>query len=192
STVWMPPHRTAYLRMFALSLLLVVLALAVCLFAVRMEAIVPATGTLQARDQQDVRALVPGLVEAGWYAGTVAQPSGEPLRLRLGSPGGGTTDPAQGKSLTVTSYKLPGGPGGGVAPVDLRFHQLRAGDQLWPGQVLARVQADDWLDRLARLEGRLQDLEGRGEPAHEVRSRRDALRERLARSTLSAPGAADV
>src|SRR5262249_24035829 len=181
STVWMPPHRTAYLRMFALSLLLVVLALTVCLFAVRMEAIVPATGTIQARDQQDVRALVPGLVEAGWYEGTVAQPSGEPLRVRLDDLGDGSTHPSQGKPLTGGADRWRDGRR--MAPAALRFHKLREGDELWPGQVLARVQADEWRERLARLEGRLQDLESRGEPAREVRARRDALRERLARST---------
>src|SRR5439155_20812635 len=105
-----------------------------------------------------------------------AQTSGAPLRVRLDSQGDGCTDPGQGKTLRVTGYELPDG--GRVAPADLRFHKLKARDELWPGQVLARVQADDLRERLARLEGRVLDLESQGESAREVRARRDALRER--------------
>ena len=68
SAPWVPPRPTYHLRMFVLSLVLVVLCLAGFLFGVRLEAVAPATGIVLARDQQDVRAPLAGLVQLG-YAG---------------------------------------------------------------------------------------------------------------------------
>lgn len=67
---WVPPHRTHHLRVFAVSLVLVVFCLTGLLFGVEMEAAVPATGTITARDMHEVRTLLAGLVEPGWTEGT--------------------------------------------------------------------------------------------------------------------------
>lgn len=64
---WTPPRPTYHLRVFAISLAMVFVALAAFLFAVRMEAIAPATGVITARELQDVRVPHAGLVEPGWY-----------------------------------------------------------------------------------------------------------------------------
>jgi hypothetical protein len=69
SASWVPPRRTHHLRIFAVSLVLVVLCLAGLLFGVEMEATVPATGTITARELHEVRTLLAGLVEPGWYEG---------------------------------------------------------------------------------------------------------------------------
>src|SRR5262245_9244161 len=130
ATGWVPPPRTGYLRTFSVSLLLVLLALALCLFAVRMEAVVPASGTVQARGQVEVRAPVPGLVEAGWYEGDVARPSGEAVRVRVDGRGDGCTDPARGPAQPVQGYKLPDGRA--VAAAGLPHPKLPPAAPLWP------------------------------------------------------------
>ncbi len=67
---WVPPPRTHHLRVFVLSLGLVVLFLTGLLFGVEMEATAPATGTITSADLYEVRTVLPGLVEPGWYEGT--------------------------------------------------------------------------------------------------------------------------
>ena len=47
-STWTPPRPTYHLRIFAVSLVLVALALVVMLFGVELEAVVPATGTVTA------------------------------------------------------------------------------------------------------------------------------------------------
>lgn len=63
TAAWVPPRATYHLRVFAVSLVLVVLFLAALLFAVDVEAVAPATGVVTARDLREVRAPVAGLVE---------------------------------------------------------------------------------------------------------------------------------
>jgi hypothetical protein len=140
--------RTYYLRIFLICLLVVVVCLVGFLFGVRMEAVVPATGIIQARAQQDFRSPLTGLVEPGWHEAEV--PSGSAtLRVRLDSQGNGTTDPRTGPALPVRSWKLSDGRG--LDQLTLRFHRLQPGDELWPGQVLAEVRTDELLPRRAIL-----------------------------------------
>jgi multidrug resistance efflux pump len=63
TSAWVPPRSSYHLRIFAVSLVLVVLALAALLFGVEIEAVAPATGTITARDVREVRTVVAGLVE---------------------------------------------------------------------------------------------------------------------------------
>lgn len=64
---WTPPRPTYHLRVFAISLAVVFTTLVGFLFAVRLEAVVPAAGVVTARELQDVRAPISGLVEPGWH-----------------------------------------------------------------------------------------------------------------------------
>ena len=136
STAFVPPRRSYHLRVFAVSLVIVVIALIAFLFAVRLEAIMPATGVIAARGQEEVRAPAAGLVEPGWFEGTL----GKELRVRLDAQGNGVTDPAQGTRQTISEYKLPDGRV--VAKDQLTFHKLAAGDELWPGQPFAQLRSD--------------------------------------------------
>ncbi|MCC6417093.1 MAG: hypothetical protein IT429_02460 [Gemmataceae bacterium] len=185
STAWVPPRRGYHLRIFIVSLLLVVAALIGFLFGVRMEATVPATGVVHARDQQEVRAALAGVVEPGWYEGAVSRSAGPPLRLRVDGRGDGCTDPAAGKAQEVRAYKLTDG--GSIEPGDLRFHKAQAGDEVWPGQPLAVVRADELELRLRQLEGRVRDLEDQGRPTNAARAERDALRALLAAGAVRVP-----
>ena len=63
SASWVPPRRAFHLQTFAASLALIIITLAGLLFLVSMEAVVPATGTVTAREVQEVRTVLPGLVE---------------------------------------------------------------------------------------------------------------------------------
>ncbi|MCI0457132.1 MAG: hypothetical protein L0Z62_09150 [Gemmataceae bacterium] len=185
TTAWAPPRRGYHLRVFVVSLLLVVAALVLFLFGVRMEATVPATGVVRAREQQEVRAPLAGLIEVGWQEGELTRAGGRPLQVRLDDRGNGTTEPAGEGGLAVRAWKLSDGR---TVPRDaLRWHKIQAGDEVWPGQVLAHVRDDDSEQRLKVIEGRVQDLEAQQKPAHEARAQRDALRTLLARATLRAP-----
>src|SRR5262245_40694652 len=106
SAPWIPPRASYHLKVFGVSLVLVVTALAFFLFAVQMEALTAAAGTISAGDLQEVRALIPGLVEAGWYEAAVAYPDGTQLQVRLDGQGNGMTDPAAGKKQSVLQYQL--------------------------------------------------------------------------------------
>jgi hypothetical protein len=180
-----PPGRTGYLRLFLLSLSLVLVCLLGLLFGVRMEAVVPATGIVKARDQQDLRALVAGPVEPGWYEGEVVRPGAVPLRARLDADGNGQTDPAQGGVLPVQAGELADGSGLRVGPT--RWHRLRAGDMLWPGQPVARVRAEDLRQQFLHVEQRLQERQSQGETDPALRAEHELLRERLAQAVLRAP-----
>jgi len=69
TATWSPPRPTYHLRVFAVCLTLVAAALLVMLFGVQLEAVVPATGTITARDLIEVRTRLSGLAEPGWYEG---------------------------------------------------------------------------------------------------------------------------
>jgi hypothetical protein len=137
TTAWVPPRRTYHLRIFAISLVIVVIALIAFLFLVRMEALMPATGVIAARGQEEVRTPSAGLVEPGWYEGTIAGK----IRIRVDGQGNGIADPAEVTPLVITKYKLKDGQA--VDPDSLTFHKLTAGDELWPGQPLADVRSAD-------------------------------------------------
>jgi hypothetical protein len=134
TTAWVPPRRTYHLRIFAVSLVIVVIALVAFLFLVRLEALMPATGVIAARGQEEVRAPAAGLVEPGWYEGAAGK-----IRVRVDGQGKGVTEPGETAPLAVANYKLKNG--ATVDVNDLTFHKLTAGDELWPGQPLADIRA---------------------------------------------------
>lgn len=138
-STWTPPRLTYHLRVFVICLTLLLLCLAGFLFGVRMEAVVPASGVITARDLHDVRALLPGLAEPGWYEGELAETAGAPLRVRLDFLGDGVTDPARGPARAVQHFHLAG-TDRRLNREDVRFRRLEAGDELWPGQVVAVVR----------------------------------------------------
>jgi hypothetical protein len=138
STVPMPPGRAFYIRIFSISLIVLVAALLSFLFGVRMEASIPATGVLQARDQQSLRAPVSGLVELGWFEGTMSDKKGQPSGFRLDAQGNGLARLGDGTTQPIQNYLLPGGTS--VKTIPRQFHVLTTGDHLWPGQVLAWMQ----------------------------------------------------
>lgn len=190
STPWVPPPRSYHLRVFAVSLAIVLLSLAGFLFCVRMEAIAPATGTITARDLHELRSPTKGLVEPGWYEGEVPQDDGPPLRVRLDGQGNGVTDPERGGSQLVTHYELTlAEQRRRVTPAVLRFHPLRAGDELWPGQVVATLRPAEGQGRLEPLEPRMY----RGDGATELVSAIDFFRSPADRPrSPSAPAALRV
>jgi hypothetical protein len=167
---------------------LVLVCLGGFLFGVRMEALAPATGVVTARELEEIRALLGGLVEPGWFEGQLLQAGGKPLAVRLDRQGDGETEAAEGKALTVRSYVLEDGRR--VRPEDLHFHRLRAGDLLWPGQVLAATRADD-------LRFRLRELESRDEESSALNQERNQrerawLRHQLEQAALHVPAAHQV
>src|SRR5262249_14606575 len=94
-----------------------------------------------ARELQEVRALLPGLVEPGWWEGDLARLDTRKLRIRVDAQGNGLTDPDQGPPLAVEHFQLVGSDQ--RLPRDaLRFHRLESGDKVWPGQVVAMVRPD--------------------------------------------------
>src|SRR5262249_59544343 len=99
----------SHVRIFSISLAVVVLALAGLLFGVRMEAITPATGSITARDLYEVRSLSAGLVEPGWYEGEVPRPGGEAMRVRLDAQGNGLARSGQDPSVPVQRGEVPDG-----------------------------------------------------------------------------------
>lgn len=190
SATWVPPRSTGYLRVFAISLILVVLCLAGFLFGVHMEARVPASGTITARDLQEVRSQLNGLVELGWYEAELSRPGGKQIRVRLDSNGDGQTDPAAGKPEFVQQREMVAN-GQRLTLQGVRFHRLEAGDLLWPGQLLATVRADDVRSRLEAIEDQLKELESQGEQRANLLRERDRLRDRLARGVLRVPEQGD-
>jgi hypothetical protein len=185
STPWVPPRRTYHLRVFIVSLALVLVCLLGFLFGLHMEAVTPATGVIAARDQQDIRAALDGVIELGWFEGAVPQVKSSPLAARLDYQGNGLTDPARGDILSVFQYKLPDGR---EVPYDqVLFHKLVAGDSVWSGQVLGHIRADDLELRLRKLKARLEDLESRGDNTRETLVELHHLRSQLARANVRAP-----
>src|SRR5262249_14977418 len=176
--------RSHHLRLFVICLLLVVGCLVGFLFGVRLEAIVPATGVVVARDQEKIRAPLPGIVELGWYEAEIAGKDSR-LRVRLDSQGNGVSEPQQGSVQEIVRHKLPDGR---VIPAEtLSFRKLKAGDELWPGQPLGQIRADDLQAELRRLKARLDDLQGKGLPAQEAAEAHRILQEKLAAAVLRVP-----
>jgi hypothetical protein len=66
---WKPPTRLARLTLFAVSVLAVTACLLVFLFAVPLEAVAPASGTISSRFLTEIRSPLAGLIELGWYEG---------------------------------------------------------------------------------------------------------------------------
>ena len=63
ATAWIPPRRSYHLRVFAICLALVVVALLSFLFGVQLEAIRPASGVMESANTLELRAPVSGLIE---------------------------------------------------------------------------------------------------------------------------------
>jgi hypothetical protein len=151
-TAWVPPRRSYYLRVFAVSVALLAACLCGFLFGVRLEATAPAAGTVTARDLIEVRAPLAGLIEPGWYEGEIPRDGEPPLPVRLGPQGHGVTDPERGRVHTIDHYELTtGGQRHRVVADGLRFHKLEPGDEVWPGQPLAVLRPTE---PRARLEPR--------------------------------------
>lgn len=184
------PRRKSHLRVFGLSLGLVVLCLAGLLFGVNLEAIAPATGTVTARDLTELRAALPGLVELGWYEGQITRPSGAPIAVRLDGQGNGRTEPGFGEPHAVAHHEWY--EDGRRLPVQLLgFHPLKPGDELWPGQVVATIRNDVLRQRLGHLDDQIKDQESRGEHPFLLRRDRERLRERLGQAALLVPASGE-
>jgi hypothetical protein len=188
SPPWVLPRRAYHLRVFAVSLGLLFVGLAVFLLGVQMEAVEPAAGLITARDLREVRASLPGLIDPGWYEAEIADETGRLLRLRLDAHGNGIVEPALGHSSSVQDYLVEHGPR--VPPDCVRFHRLQAGDELWPGQLLASIRDEERRFQLKQVEERLrqwQSAGNRGPEYEHVRAEAEALRHHLALSQLQVP-----
>ncbi len=185
SSSWVPPRPTYHLRIFVICLLLVVVSLIAFLFGVRLEAVVPATGVLRSRQQQEVRSLVAGLVELGWYEAEVTATSGSKIWARLDGHGNGLVEPTHAPAERIRDQRLPDGRE--IASALLHFHQLQEGDILWPGQPLGHIHAEAWQGQLLRLQARLQDLQSHGGSTRETLAQINHLREQLAKTAVKAP-----
>lgn len=185
SAPWVPPRRGYHLRLFAASLGVFVFGLTGILLGVRMEAVAPATGSVTARDLQDVRTLHAGLIEPGWYDGE-AFVGERTIRVRLDAQGNGVADPAAEGVGPVIQYEMALGLRRLRVPTEgLHFHRLHAGDELWPGQVLASLRPDERRDRLQQLEADLR--EWRSGDGERLRAECEQLRRCLAESVLHVP-----
>jgi hypothetical protein len=191
SAVWVPPRRTYHLRVFGISLALIVLCLAAFLFGVHMEAKIPATGVVTARDLREVRTPVAGLIEPGWYEGEITRADGSQLPVRFDDAGNGSTDPAGGPRQAVYQQELVE-EGRRFSVQGRRFHRLEVGDALWPGQVLAMLRTDELRARLNEIEDQLKELESRGDQNAALLRERDRLRDRLAQMVLRVPERAEA
>jgi len=151
-------HPARHLRLFALSLGVILVTLVGVLFGVRMEAVAHATGTIEIGDAVELRAELAGLAEVGWYEGEVLC-SGNLVRVRVDRQGNGMSDPAQGSGRKVEHFRCPEATSL-LTPAMLRFHKLESGDHLWPGQVVGHVQGDDLLARFLGLAAVLAPSDG--------------------------------
>lgn len=185
SSSWVPPRPTYHLRIFIICLVLVVACLVGFLFGVRLEAVVPAAGVLHSRHEQEIRGEIGGLVELGWYEAEITSTSGSQKTARLDPQGNGISNPHQGPVERIHEYRFPNGQE--ITPELVRFHKLQEGDLLWPGQTLGHIHAAKELEQLAKLQGRLQDLQSQGGTTREVQARLNYLREQLAKTTLLVP-----
>jgi hypothetical protein len=190
---WTPPAPTYHLRVFAISLALVFIALVAFLFAVRMEAIVPATGIITARELEDVRVPLSGLIDPGWsdektfhrlepgdvlspgQALATVRPEGkEPHVLRV--PEGSTRWQVVTVHVTRGQAVDAGDLVARIVPLDpetgqprdllarLEFEEKHVGD-LAPGQ-LVRLESVMYNPRLhGHAEAVLERLDPMGEPA---------------------------
>jgi hypothetical protein len=162
------------------------IGLAVFLFGVRMEAVEPAHGIITARDLQDIRSPLNGLVELGWYEGTIAD-GDKSIPVRLDPEGDGIAR-AGSEYQAVARYRLEARRS--IAPDNLKFHRLEAGDDLWPGQPLAFLKTDEWRLQLKVLEDRLREWPSTGNHETERAQARgdvELIRFRLARSVMHVP-----
>lgn len=140
STVPLPPRPSYYIRIFVISLVIIVACLLGLLFGVQMEASVPATGILQAQDQQNLRASVSGLAKLGWYEGMVPNGSAAQVPFRVDAAGTGLARLADGKWLKIEDHRVSDEVN--LKNVEKKFHRLQPGDHVWPGQPLARIDID--------------------------------------------------
>jgi hypothetical protein len=187
TAAWTPPSRLSHIRLFALGTVALAAFLLVVLFGVHMEAVAPASGIVAARDLIEVRTALAGLVEPGWYDGELVSADGSTLAVRLDARGNGTTDPSAGSPRTVVHYRTHDfGPRAAVPRDRVRFHPLQPGDVLWPGQVVAALQTDEWQRELDLLELEF-DPPSSGRPPSPTRLRREELRRRLARAVVQTP-----
>lgn len=136
------PSSPRYLRLFAVSLLVVVACLLGLLFGVQMEATVTAQGVIKARDQFDCRAPLTGLAEPGWFEGTLHLPGETAVPFRIDQAGNGITLPASGKPQLIRRHQLSSGIS--VKELPARFHKLAAGDIVHAGQPLVRLHCEPW------------------------------------------------
>jgi hypothetical protein len=185
SAPWVPPRRGYHLRILALSLTVLVVGLTAFLMGVRMEAVIPATGTITARDLQDIRTLHAGLIEPGWCEGEASEHA-QVYRVRLDAQGNGLIDPACGGGTVTQHVAIAGGRRVQVPLDNLRFHRLQAGDELWPGQVLAALHTDAWRAQLHQLELRLREWQSNGD-GERLRGEADVLRRQLGEAVLRVP-----
>jgi hypothetical protein len=161
------------------------------LFGVDMEAVAPATGTITARDLQDVRAMLAGQVEPGWFEGEVVRPGKGLLAVRTDAHGTGRVEPSAGPAAAVMRFEWT--EGGHVFPVqNIRFHRLQPGDELWPSQVVASVLVDDIRMQLQRLEDQIKEKESRGDSTAPLEQERDRLRYQLERAVLKVPDSGNL
>jgi hypothetical protein len=139
-----------------------------------------------ARDLHEARTPLAGLIEPGWYEGE-ALVDGSAVAVRLDAQGNGMTDPVAGPPRDVAAYQVhDAAPRVTVLADSLRFHALRAGDELWAGQILAALRTDEWRHELDVLEAS-EDSFTPGLPSSPRRLRRDALRNWLSQSVLRVP-----
>jgi hypothetical protein len=191
SSSWVPPRPTYHLRVFAVCLALVFLCLAILLFGVEMEAAAPATGTITARDLHELRALVAGLVEPGWYEGEVLRPGQALLAVRLDAEGNGRVQPGVAGAAAVLHFEWTDQ--GQIFQVqNVRFHRLQPGDTLWPRQVLASVRADEIRLLIARLEDQIKEKESRGAGTEQLAQERERLRYQFDQALLRVPDSGDL
>ncbi|GIW81779.1 MAG: hypothetical protein KatS3mg105_3586 [Gemmatales bacterium] len=135
-----PPGRSYYLLVTSVSFGTLFACMGGILFGVQLEVVAPARGTITARDMQDIRTPVAGLVQPGWYEGELAQASsGQKERFRVDSQGNGIAEAHRGKGLAIHAYQVEDGRR--IDPNTCHFHRLSVGDILWPGQVLAEVSS---------------------------------------------------
>jgi len=183
SEAWVPPRATYHLRVFVISLLLIVLFLAVFLFCVEIEAVAPATGIITARDVRELRAPAGGLVEHRLRPGDELATGAVLATLRADDAATSLHAPQDTGPWLVLEVKAaplsavrPGDVIAVVVPVDPQTHQ--------PRDLVARLDVDEknWgsltVGQKVRLhsavynhrlhgsaEARLDRLEPFGEPA---------------------------
>ncbi|MFN4261987.1 MAG: hypothetical protein ACK4RK_22130, partial [Gemmataceae bacterium] len=185
SALWVPPRPGFYLRSFLISLGLIAVSLIGFLCGVHLEAKVPASATITALELREMRATLPGLVEPGWYEGQVEH-GGALLAVRLDHQGNGHTDPAAGPLQRVFHHEVNIDGQRRIAR-HIRFHRLQAGDELWPGQVLALIRNDELRERLSAVEDQIKELESRGEQHLLLDRERQRLQARLAQGVMTVP-----
>ncbi|MGF1580737.1 MAG: HlyD family efflux transporter periplasmic adaptor subunit [Gemmataceae bacterium] len=131
-----PPRRPFYVFTFLISLVIVFGCLAAFLFAVRMESTVAGKGIIRSRQETTLRGRVSGVVELGWYEGSSELSRKTKLEYRVDEAGNGLALFRNGKTLGVKNNELEGS---GVLPTGRSFHALKAGDFVWPRQVVAAI-----------------------------------------------------